>query len=59
LWLHEKIGKSRELSKRLEFQPKILAYLAATDVAEDNIAGPLFRSTVRKTKQLTGNSLTT
>jgi integrase/recombinase XerD len=55
----EKGGKSREIPVRLELQRGLLAYLAATDIAEDNIDRPLFRSTVRKTKQVTGNSLTT
>ena len=39
-------------------QRDILAYLAA-GIAEDNKDQPLFRSTVRKTKQLTGNALMT
>lgn len=58
LRFQEKGGKSREISVRYELQPEILADLAATDIAEDNMDRPMFRSKVRKAKQLTGNSLT-
>jgi hypothetical protein len=44
---------------RLELLPEILAYLAAVNIKVDNKNQPMFRSTVRKTKQATGNSLTT
>ena len=43
---------------RLELQREILAYLAAAGIGADAKDRPLFRSTVRKTKQLTGNALT-
>jgi integrase/recombinase XerD len=59
LRFQEKGGKSREIPVRFELQWEILAYLAAACIAEDNEDRQLFRSTVRKTKQLTGNSLTT
>ncbi len=44
---------------RLELQRDILAYLEAAGIGADAKDRPLFRSTVRKTKQLTGNALTT
>ena len=59
LRFQEKGGKSREIPVRLELQRDILAYLAAAGIAAENKDRPLFRSTVRKTKQLTGNALTT
>ena len=59
LRFQEKGGKSREIPVRLELQPDILAYLAAAAIGAENKDRPLFRSTVRKTKQLTGNALTT
>jgi integrase/recombinase XerD len=40
-------------------QREIQGYLAAAGIADDNKDRPLFRSTARKTKQLTGNGLTT
>jgi len=51
----EKRGSSREIPVRLELQRGILAYLGAAGIWADVKDGPLFRSTVRKTKQLTGN----
>jgi len=59
LRFQEKGGKSREIPVRLELQRDILAYLAAAGIGEENKDRPLFRSTVRKTKQLTANALTT
>ncbi len=59
LRFQEKGGKSREIPVRLELQRDILAYLAAASIEAENKDRPLFRSTVRKTKQLTGNALTT
>ena len=59
LRFQEKGGKSREIPVRLELQRDILAYLAAAGIAAENKDRPLFRSTVRRTKQLTGNALTT
>jgi site-specific recombinase XerD len=58
LRFQEKGGKSREIPVRLELQRDILAYLAAAGIGDDAKDRPLFRSTVRKTKQLTGNALT-
>ena len=58
LRFQEKGGKSREIPVRLELQRDILAYLEAAGIAGDAKDRPLFRSTVRKTKQLTGNALT-
>ena len=58
LRFQEKGGKSREIPVRLELQRDILAYLEAAGIRADAEDRPLFRSTVRKTKQLTGNALT-
>jgi integrase/recombinase XerD len=58
LRFQEKGGTSREIPVRLELQRDILAYLAAAGIGADAKDRPLFRSTVRKTKQLTGNGLT-
>jgi integrase/recombinase XerD len=58
LRFQEKGGKSREIPVRLELQRDILGYLAAAGIGGDVKEQPLFRSTVRKTKQLTANALT-
>jgi integrase len=58
LRFHEKGGKSREIPVRLELQRDILAYLEAAGIGGDAKDRPVFRSTVRKTKQLTGNAMT-
>jgi integrase/recombinase XerD len=58
LRFQEKGGISREIPVRLELQRDILAYLDAAGIKAENKNGPLFRSAVRKTKQLTGNALT-
>jgi integrase/recombinase XerD len=58
LRFQEKGGKSREIPARLELQREILAYLSAAGIGGDAKDRPLFRSVVRKTKQLTGNALT-
>jgi integrase/recombinase XerD len=58
LRFQEKVGKSREIPVRLELQRDILAYLEAAGIGGDANERPLFRSAVRKTKQLTGNALT-
>ena len=58
LRFQEKAGKSREIAVRLELQPDILAYLAAAGIDPDAKDRPLFRSTVRKSKQPTGIALT-
>ena len=59
LRFQEKGGKSREIPARLELQRDILAYLDAVGIKAENKDTSLFRSTVRKTKQLTGNALST
>ncbi len=58
LRFQEKGGKSREIPVRLELQRDILGYLETAGIGADAKDRPLFRSTVRKTKQLTGNALT-
>ena len=58
LRFQEKGGKSREIPVRHELEGDILAYVEAAGIAGDAKDWPLFRSTVRKTKQLTGNALT-
>jgi integrase/recombinase XerD len=58
LRFQEKGGKSREIPVRLELQRDILGYLAAAGIGGDAKDRPLFRSTVRKTKLLTANALT-
>jgi integrase/recombinase XerD len=57
LRFQENGGKSREIPVRLELQRDILAYLSAAGIGGDAKDRPLFRSTVRKTKQLTANAL--
>ena len=57
LRFQEKGGTSREIPVRLELQRDILAYVEAAGIGADAKDRPLFRSTVRKTKQLTGNAL--
>ncbi len=58
LRFHEKGGKSREIPVRLDLQRIILAYLDAAGLATEQKDRPLFRSTVRRTKQLTARPLT-
>ncbi len=58
LRFQEKGGKSREIPVRLELQRDILAYLEVAGIGGDAKDRPLFRSTVRKTKQLTANTIT-
>jgi len=59
LRFQEKGGKSREIPVRHDLETQILAYLEAAGIAGDAKDRPLFRSTLRRTKQLTGNPLTT
>ncbi len=54
----KKGGKSREIPARHDLEGHIRAYLAAGDIETEPKDRPLFRSTLRRTKQLTGNSLT-
>ena len=58
LRFQEKGGASREIPVRLELQRDVLAYLEAAGIGADAKDQPLFRSTVRKTKRLTGDALT-
>ncbi len=53
LRFQEKGGKSREIPVPLELRRAILGYLEAAGIGGDGKDRPLFRSTVRKTKQLT------
>ena len=55
----EKGGKSREIPVRYDLECHIRAYLDAAGIGAENKDRPLFRSTLGKTKRLTGNPLTT
>jgi integrase/recombinase XerD len=59
LRFQEKGGKSREIPVRHDLEGFILAYVEAAGIAGDGKDSPLFRSTRRRTKQLTANPLTT
>jgi site-specific recombinase XerD len=59
LRFHEKGGKSREIPVRHDLEANIRAYLDAAGISAEAKDRPLFRSTLRRTKQLTGNALTT
>ena len=59
LRFQEKGGKSREIPVRHDLEGNIRAYLDAAEIAGEAKDRPLFRSTMRRTKQLTGNALTT
>jgi hypothetical protein len=50
-------GKSRELPVRLKVQRDILAHRDVAGIAGDAKDRPLLRSTVLKTKRLTGNGV--
>ena len=54
LRFQENGGISRDIPVRLELQRDVLAYLSAAGIGADVSDRPLFRSTVRKTKQLSG-----
>jgi integrase/recombinase XerD len=58
LRFQEKGGKSREIPVRHDLEGFIRAYLDAAGIAAEAKDRPLFRSTLRRTKQLTGNALT-
>jgi integrase/recombinase XerD len=58
LRFQEKGGKSREIPVRHDLEGYIRAYLDAAGIASDAKDTPLFRSTIHRTKQLTGNALT-
>jgi integrase/recombinase XerD len=53
----EKIVQRLNISVRLQLQRDILAYVGAAGIGGDAKDRPSFRSTVRKTTQLTGNGL--
>jgi integrase/recombinase XerD len=59
LRFQEKGGKSREIPVRHDLEANIRAYLDAAGIAAEAKDRPLFRSTLRRTKQLTDNALTT
>ena len=59
LRFQEKGGKSREIPVRHDLEGMILAYIEAAGIGGQAKDSPLFRSTLRRTKQLTGNALTT
>jgi site-specific recombinase XerD len=58
LRFQEKGGKSREIPVRHDLEGYIRAYLDAAGIAGEGKDRPLFRSTLRRTGQLTGNALT-
>jgi integrase/recombinase XerD len=58
LRFHEKGGKSREIPVRLDLQRILLAYLAAAKLETEPKDLALFRSAVRRTRQLTVRALT-
>jgi hypothetical protein len=58
LRFQQKGAKSREIPARLELQRDIVSYLEAAGIGGDAKDRPLFRSTVRKTKQLAANTIT-
>jgi site-specific recombinase XerD len=58
LRFQEKGGKSREIPVRHDLEGYILAYVEAAGIVGDAKDRPLFRSTLRRTKQLTSNALT-
>lgn len=59
LRFQEKGGKSREIPVRHDLEGNIRAYLDGAGIAAEAKDWPLFRSTLRRTKRLTGNALTT
>jgi len=54
----EKRGKSREIPVRYDLQHYIREYVAAGEIDVADQAKPLFRTTVRRTKQLTQDGMT-
>ncbi|HWE97539.1 MAG TPA: tyrosine-type recombinase/integrase [Tepidisphaeraceae bacterium] len=58
LRFQEKGGKSREIPVRHDLEGYIRAYLDVAGIAGESKDKPLFRSTRRRTKQLTGNAMT-
>ena len=58
LRFQEKGGKSREIPVRHDLEGMIRDYLDMAGIAAEAKDRPLFRSTRRRTKQLTGNAMT-
>jgi len=58
LRFQEKAAKSREIPVRHDLEGYIRAYLDVAGIAAEAKDRPLFRSTLRRTKQLTGNPMT-
>lgn len=58
LRFQEKGGKSREIPVRHDLEGYIRAYLDVAGIAAEAKDRSLFRSTLRRTKQLTGNPMT-
>jgi site-specific recombinase XerD len=58
LRFREKGGKSREIPVRYDLEGYIRAYLDVACISTEAKDRPLFRSTLRRTKQLTGNPMT-
>jgi len=58
LRFHEKGGKSREIPVRHDLQQFIRDYLNASGLEYADKSTPLFRTTIRRTKQLTMNGMT-
>lgn len=54
----EKGGKSREIPVRHDLQGYLFDYWEAAGLPEADNQSPLFRTTVRRTKQFTGNGMT-
>ena len=54
--LHEKGGKEHEMPAHSKLEEHLDAYITAAAIAEDR-KGPLFRTTYRRTKQLTENRM--
>lgn len=58
LRFNEKGGKSREIPVRHDLQAFIREYLSAGGLNDADTSSPLFRTTIRRTKRLTGNRMT-
>ncbi len=58
LRLDEKGGKSREIPVRHDLEGFVEEYLAAAGITHDAGDTPLFRTAVRRTRQLTGSGMT-
>ncbi len=54
----EKGGKSREIPVRHDLQSYLLEYLDAACLLDADTGSPLFRTAIRRTKQLTENAMT-